>query len=856
MEILLIILLAAGFVLFLSNRQLKERVVVLEQRLDGLEGGARLTVERAATEPQPEPRAAAERAPVTVTTHAWVPPPEPDPIPGEPRETLGGLFERWVAGRLLIWLGGIALVLAAIFLIRYSIEVGLITPAARMAGAGLFGLALLAIGEWARRGRLADDPRIAQALVGAGLAVLYATVYGSQILYALIGSRTAFAGMALVTVAALGLSLRHGAPTAVMGLVGGFLTPLLVGSQSQSAAPLLAYLALLDVALFALAWRRGWTWLAAAATLLSFAWTFYIVGAHGADDALRAGLFIAALAAAAALVRPGTGRQLALIQPLGLGLLQLAILVARTDVGAPAWALFGALSLAAILLAALRREHWPAPPAALAFALLLLLVKAGFGPGELVPAAAIGTGLLFGGAGVALARRAPAAMWTALAAAGLAGPWLAVRWLLPDRLTQTSWGLLAATLALVPALLIWRQRGRARVEVPADLALLAAGAGVALLACAAVRDLAAPDWVAAGWLGVAMLLALAARRLNDLALGTICVLVILVGVARALWLVPELSSAWFQAVLGVPVLAADLPGAGRALAALAVPAALLAATRLALPPLPMRARPALSLLAGSFAAAALYLWFKQAFGLANHEDFVRRGLAERTLVTQALFVAGWLLGSGTLRLPRLAPDGVRLAGTLLTAVAAARLLWFDILLFNPALVDQWAGPLPLFNLIAAAYLLGAIWLYLARRRAATAAHSWPWLAAFLLALVAATALLVRQYYHGGLLTGTALPNEAYGYSLAFLLVSIGLIVAGVRLPDKALRLAGLVLLTATIVKVFLVDAAALTGVLRILSFLVLGIALIGIGRLYGPILRTGREEQPGGAGLADRAASR
>jgi uncharacterized membrane protein len=103
-------------------------------------------------------------------------------------------------------------------------------------------------------------------------------------------------------------------------------------------------------------------------------------------------------------------------------------------------------------------------------------------------------------------------------------------------------------------------------------------------------------------------------------------------------------------------------------------------------------------------------------------------------------------------------------------------------------------------------------------------------------------LLARQYYHGAYLGGDALPNEAYGYSLAFLALSIGLIVAGVRLPDKALRLAGLVLLTATIVKVFLVDASALTGLLRILSFLVLGIALIGIGRLYGPILRAEREE--------------
>ena len=96
----------------------------------------------------------------------------------------------------------------------------------------------------------------------------------------LIGSGTASAAMIAVTAAALVLSLRHGAPTAVMGLVGGFLTPLLVGNPDASAVPLLAYLALLDVAIFAIAWRRGWTWLAAAGVLLSFVWTGYLVRAR------------------------------------------------------------------------------------------------------------------------------------------------------------------------------------------------------------------------------------------------------------------------------------------------------------------------------------------------------------------------------------------------------------------------------------------------------------------------------------------------------------------------------------------------------------------------------------------------
>jgi uncharacterized membrane protein len=307
-------------------------------------------------------------------------------------------------------------------------------------------------------------------------------------------------------------------------------------------------------------------------------------------------------------------------------------------------------------------------------------------------------------------------------------------------------------------------------------------------------------------------------------------------------MVPELWTALAGAPMGLPVTAAVLPTALAGLYSLALPALLLAALHWALPPLPPRGRWLLPGAAGLFAIAAIYLWFKQAFGLAEGADFVARGLIERTLITQALFAAGWLLGGGIVRPPLLAPGRARLAGTILTAIAAARLIWFDMVLFNPAWEDQWVGPIPVLNLILPEYLLSAFWLYAARRRAEAATRSGFWLAAFLAALIAGVALLVRQAFHGAILTGGEMPiAETYGYSLAGLAVAIGLILAGMRLPDKALRLAGLVLLTATIVKVFLVDASALKGVLRILSFLGLGVALIGIGRLYGPVLRAERD---------------
>jgi uncharacterized membrane protein len=430
------------------------------------------------------------------------------------RETLGGLFERLVGGRLLIWIGGIALAAAGIFLIRHSIE--LVTPEARMIGAALFGLALLGIGEYARGGRLlADDPRVGQALVGAGIAILYATTYGSHLLFGLIGSGTASALMLMITAGALALSLRHGAPTAAMGLVGGFLTPLLVGDPEAGALPVLAYLGLLDAAIFAIAWRRGWTWLAAAAVASSFAWSGYFI-LEPPRDALAAGFFAALLGIAASLPRAREGRPLGLIQPAIIGLVQLAVLVARSDLDLAAWLLFGALAAASLPISALRPEQRVAPVAALLLALLLIAFKASLGPDPLVPWAAAATTLLFAGASALLARDRPLAAPTACAA--LAGPFLILRLLRPELLELALWGALALALSLAAFGLLRLLRRGVRSGDGTDIGAFGAGATAALLLAAAGHDLAPRELVSGAWLLTAAGLLFAGIRLPDRAL--------------------------------------------------------------------------------------------------------------------------------------------------------------------------------------------------------------------------------------------------------------------------------------------------------------------------------------------------
>lgn len=844
MEFLLLLGLA---VLWAMHHRLSLRVKALEEEL-GVE-----PVDIVAPAP-------ARKPPATVTSRAVAAESEPAPFeeappalddelgqqdaawpeaPAEARpESLGGLFERYVGGRLLVWVGGIALAVAGVLLVRYSIEIGLITPPVRMGLAALFGLLLVGAGEFARsRPDGLVDRRFAQSLVGAGILVLYATPYGSHILYQLIDAGTAFLLMAAVTVAALLLALRHGAPAAVLGLLGGFATPILVGEPTETLVPLLTYLGLLDLALFVLAGRRGWTWLAAGAVLLSFAWTgAFLLGSH--DDALAAGLFLLGLSLAASLIRAGGGWHLDFIRPAAIGLLQLTILVARTDLGLPAWALFGTLSLASLFLAMRKPEYRWLPALALALALALLAGK-GAVHDTLAPPVAVGIAALFGLGLVPAAWRGPGRRLAAVAAAAaFVGPALIMRLAWPDLLGRPLWAAIFLAAALGPLGLAWLRRGDVS-DGEADVGLFFAAWAAAILAGVAAYDLLPLELVGSAWLVLAAAAAFAARRTGDSGLSLIALLGLGVAGLWSVAMVPRLWETVALSLVGEPALAPALPTLVRAIQVLVVPLPFLVLLHRLLPRHYPQARPAPALVvAGLLAAAAGYVLFKQAFGLADPSDFVARGFLERAILTQALFLAGWALCSERTRLPRIPLRLRRQAGLFLTAFAAARLVWFDLLIHNPALAEQWVGSWPVINLLLA-YPLAAFWLYRARRAAGEAGRSGLWLALFLAALIAGVGLIVRQMFHGAILVGGGIPDaESYAYSVAGLVLSMALLWAGVRLPDKAVRIAGLGLLSATTFKVFASDASVLEGLLRILSFIPLGVALIVIGKLYANLLRS------------------
>lgn len=747
----------------------------------------------------------------------------------KPPATASATFEQLVAGRLPIWVGGAALAIAGYFLVRLAIESGLLTPAVRVALASLFGFVLLALAEGAARVRVvAEDARVNQALAGAGIATLYASAYLAGSHYGLIGPVAAFAMMAAVTTLALGLSLKRGAPTALMGLVGGFATPLLAGAQAQAVVPLLVYLGLLSAGLLGLAVVRGWLWLTLASAAGSLLWTGLLIATVAAPDAIAAGGFALLLALAVTLVTGASGgerRGLFRIVPLAVAAAELALLIATTGFGASAWSLYLLLSAATIVLAWRDPRLTPAVAAALGLSGVAFAGSAFAAAPTVLIGAGIFIALLFGGCGHALARRGgDGRWWAAIGAGGLIVPFAVLRIARPELAGDAGWAMLALFLALPPLHLAWRSRMSARAEPPFDVSLqIGAGTAAAFLIAALALPLPGtmmPAAILAGSLAVAE----GGRRLGDRGLFRIALAAAAPAILAMLMRSGGLLSALAEGLAGARVLLPLLPGPADAIGGALLPAGLMALLAWRTVATETRGHRMLYAAAGIAAAAGLYVVWKQVFAIGNIGEFAARGFLERAILTQALFALGWAARQA----------GWLGAGRALTVTAVTRMLWLDLAVFNPAFVAQSVGPWPIVNLVTLHFAAATLWI------------GWAWLAeppgrGRLLALVALVAvaaggamLTVRQAFHGTLLvTGTVGRAEFYGYSVAGVLLAVALFGWSVRLGDRGLRIAGLGLLTLMVLKVFLIDAAALEGVLRIASFLGLGVTLIGIGWAYG-----------------------
>jgi uncharacterized membrane protein len=175
------------------------------------------------------------------------------------------------------------------------------------------------------------------------------------------------------------------------------------------------------------------------------------------------------------------------------------------------------------------------------------------------------------------------------------------------------------------------------------------------------------------------------------------------------------------------------------------------------------------------------------------------------------------------------------------------------LLANPLVQPEPVGTRVAFNWLAYIYLAPAILLAVTAVRLGGAPVAIPrGLAAIALTMALLwTTTAVRQAYHGEVLTGPRpAGQELYAYSVAWGLLSLVLLGAGVGSRGVVLRWASLVVMLVTVCKVFLVDTAQLRDLYRVLSLLGLGLSLMAIGWAYQRIVFRAKPPAatPGGVG--------
>jgi hypothetical protein len=288
-------------------RKVREEVSRLQLRLDAIRDAQPAPVVESPSPPQPKPetkpapepaapplkplpevKVAAniqlQQQPMPSTTLPPAPPsdappprkpPQQPPVPPPPPDRRFD-WEALVGVKLFSWIAGIALVIAAVFFLKYSVDHGWLGPAVRMAIGLITGTALLVVCEWKAARRYAVT---ANALDAAGIAMLFSTFYASHVLWNLLGTIPTFIAMALVTAVAVLLSIRHDSLfIAVLGLIGGFATPALLSTGEDRPIGLFSYLLLLNAGIAWVAYRKRWPHLTTACAVLTalyqWGWVF------------------------------------------------------------------------------------------------------------------------------------------------------------------------------------------------------------------------------------------------------------------------------------------------------------------------------------------------------------------------------------------------------------------------------------------------------------------------------------------------------------------------------------------------------------------------------------------------------
>jgi uncharacterized membrane protein len=776
------------------------------------------------------------------------PPTAPPTLNIQPSPFVQSLQRNWMA-----WLGGICIALAGIFLGKYSIEQGLLGPGLRVALGIATGLALHAVAIWLRV-KKGGHPSLA-AMAGGGSITLFATLLAALHYYQMFSPTLVFIVLAIVALMTMWLAISHGPLLAAIGMLGAYAVPIMVSTGSGNMLAALIYAAIISLSVLLLAKVVKISWLWWGALFGALAWWVISLDSHQVEG-LR-GLYLAVLAYQFIAVcsgnwwlrksddqavwllgytpdestkhqATGTAGQAAPWEtalPTALLLITLAQLITVAHVGwldhwPKTMALPAVLLVTSIFQPRLLAVVWVMLLGSLVSIVLplysdpnLLLdssVRALAQPGTLFTSLTV-FGLLFMVASLAGYKRgAYTAWWMSLFAMAPVLSSLAAFLVAEDSLSQTAWSMLFVGIAAAQfavAVMATRKTSEPWLSIWHFIAAhLGYAVAVAIIFEATTLTLA----LAAQILSLAWLI----KRFDARSLAWLLKLVVLVVVIRLTvnpWLL-DYPPIWHWPLWtygGATLLC------------------YLASTQL-------RGQQALRQWteAAALHLFVLTLWTEARYLLHDGRVFMSDySFTEATLYI-GLFGALSLVYHHRANISQTIARWYQAYATFLWVFA---LLNYAGILLNLLYSEPWAveaiGARPIANLMTLALglplvLSGLFVRYY--RGAATIAKLFLGAASFIF-----VSFQIRHLWQGSAsLELNTSAGELYTYSVVWLVMAVAaMLFAGIRQQQNLYR-GGLVMLSVVILKIFLVDMSDLDGLLRVASFMGLGLALLGISFLH------------------------
>lgn len=837
-----------GLVALVQLNTLKQEVAVLKLKLLQFELSSNAAKnEKSSADPQVDNAIPLNRSdiPAAVNKPASIKPPPPRKTITKKPSSIELLFKQLRAGfekNWMTWIGAIALALGGVFLAKYSLEAGLLSPAMRLSAGGLFGIGLIAAAYYLHYKRIVFEGfnnYIPAALASGGFMTCFALMFLAYNSFSMLSAEWAFIGLAVIAVCASAMAIKLGPLLAVIGIIGAYSVPVWVNTGSGQLFSLLIYVALVSVAAAVVAhkvqrvwlWYLLWVghigWYLVGLTLFTYN-TVWLIGAYALLSILgliaiaRLGLGFNTLE-----VRPHSFKRLVNLFPdHGLLLafiapLMIAMLVSLFNFQ---WQIVALLSIALLLFLVLKNSRWDAWQAVSLLIALLLVVSAKqtyafddalfifkneYGLGLLLALGLSGYGLYFGNK---YPKRLAFHLLASLNVFVLLGTLYAM---IPNTALATAYPLWAVLLCLMSAVLIkftqnnttlWQRfsywvGANANITLAITMLLSDSGLTIALAVQVLLLSLlikkynvAMPHWPIKA-LVAALLLRLTLSpwtpSYDELSI---------FGLHWSLVVYPMCIGLFFAAAKCFNTSKLKIWLEGAALHCL-----------------------------------ALFVTTETSYQLVGHYP----QLFSLSFYEQVLLSCN-LLALGCVYLYRAQSAGqlgklYRTAGLILSALAGL-LLINTTLDNNPLLMRLYVGETPIFNWVILIWLvpsLLALWLASLVKSLNAKLSQITLGVSGLLALLAINTL-IRQYWQGGFiyLDKATSDAELYSYSVIWLLLGALVVIAGHLKQQRLLQNVGLGILGAVIVKVFLIDMANLTGLLKALSFIGLGLSLVGLSWLF------------------------